>query len=125
MNKNVNIDYSAIEQLPKDPSLMKKLFHPFPHGVKSFIPGYNAYKMLEPLAKKIIDSATLTSENDAENIKKIIKAGKDNGVDEMTININKKCGIDAGVDLNQEGIPIEVKFKAGVQGETELKIKYK
>ncbi len=118
MTKKVSIDYSDVTAI-----LLKATF---PHGWKSLIPGYDLYKLVvEPLAQKVIDSATLSKENDLENIKEIIKAGKENGVDELEIKIAKEAGINLGADLNSIGVPCDAQFKVGGQGETIINIKYK
>lgn len=126
MDKKINIDYEkTMSATKKEPSLAKIIFHPFPYGVKSLIPFYNSYKVIEVLTKKVIDSATLTSDNNVENIKELIKSGKINNVDEMNININKDTGIDIGADLSAIDIPGNIKFKVGAKGETIINVKYK
>jgi hypothetical protein len=117
MSKKVSIVYSGF-------AMGVKLA--LPHGWKSLIPGYDIYKIIiEPLAQKVIDSATLNQENDIENIKEIIKAGKENGVDELEIKIAKESGINIGTNLTSLGVPCDMKFKIGGQGETIINIKYK
>ena len=118
MTKKVSIDYNYVA------AIALKSF--FPHGWKSLIPGYDTYKLLiEPLAQKVIDAATLSQGNDFENIKEIIRSGKENGVDELEIKISKEAGVDIGGNLNEMGVPCNVKFKVGSQGETIINIKYK
>lgn len=118
MTKKVSIDYRDVTAIV--------LQSTFPHGWKSLIPGYDLYKLVvEPLAQKVIDSAALSKGNDLENIKEIIKAGKENGVDELEIKIAKESGVNIGADLNLIGIPCNAKFKVGAQGETIINIKYK
>ncbi len=51
----------------------------------------------------------------------LIKAGRDNGVDEMKITLDQAAGIDIGADV--EGIPI--KAKIGKSGKMTLEVKYK
>lgn len=117
-NKKVSIDYSDVTKIVVAVVL--------PHGWKSLIPGYNLYKILvEPLARKVIESANLTSDSDIDNIKEIIRAGKENNVDELEIKLNKDLGIDIGTDLNSVGIPVDAKFKVGSKGETVINVKYK
>lgn len=117
-NKKVSIDYSDVARAVVAVA--------FPHGWKSLIPGYDFYKFLvEPLAQKVIESANLSSESDIENIKEIIRAGKENNVDELEIKFNKDLGIDMGTNLNSVGIPFDAKFKVGSKGETVINIKYK
>jgi hypothetical protein len=118
MTKKVSIDYSDVTAI-----VLKATF---PHGWKSLIPGYDLYKLVvEPLAQKVIDSATLSKGNDIENLKEIIKAGKENGVDELEIKIAKEAGVNIGTDLNSMGVPCNAQFKVGSQGETIINIKYK
>lgn len=118
MNKKVSVDYSDVIKIA--------IAVAFPHGWKSLIPGYDLYKSLvEPLAKKVIDSANLTSGDDIENLKEIIRAGKENDVDELEITLHKDLGIDIGTDLNSVGIPFDAKFKVGAKGETVINVKYK
>lgn len=118
MGKKVSIDYADLASLATAVA--------FPHGWKSLIPGYDLYKFwVEPLAQKVIESANLKPNNDIENIKEIIRAGKENKVDELEIKINKDLGIDIGAGLSYFDIPISAKFKVGSKGETTIKIKYK
>jgi hypothetical protein len=51
----------------------------------------------------------------------IIRAGKENGVDELEITMSEKAGLSLG--SNVEGFPIEL--MAGSSGNMKLKIKYK
>lgn len=51
----------------------------------------------------------------------LIKAGRDNGIDEMKITLDQTAGIDIGADI--EGLPI--KAKIGKSGKMTLEIKYK
>lgn len=118
MTKKVSIDYNDIAAIA-----FKSVF---PHGWRSLIPGYDIWKILiEPLAQKVIDAATLSQGNDLENIKEIIRSGKENGVDELEIKIAKEAGINIGTNLNEIGIPCNVNFSVGSQGETVINIKYK
>jgi hypothetical protein len=118
MTKKVSIDYYDVAA-----SVIEVAF---PHGWKSLIPGYDGYKLLiETLAQKVIDAATLSQGNDLENIKEIIRSGKENGVDELEIKIAKEAGINIGANLREIGVPCNVKFKVGAQGETIINIKYK
>jgi len=118
MSNKVSIDYSDVVKIA--------LAVTFPHGWKSLIPGYDLYKFwVEPLAKKVVGSANLTSGDAIENIKEIIRAGQENNVDELEIKINKDLGIDIGTDLNSVGIPFDANFKVGSKGETIINVKYK
>jgi hypothetical protein len=118
MTKKVSIDYNDVAAIAIKTA--------FPHGWKSLIPGYDIYKLLiEPLAQKVIDAATLSQGNDLENIKEIIRSGKENGVDELEIKITKEAGVNIGANLHEVGVPCNVKFKVGSQGETIINIKYK
>ena len=51
----------------------------------------------------------------------LIKAGKDNGVDEMKIIIDETAGLDIGSEV--EGIPVRAKI--GKSGKVSLEVKYK
>jgi hypothetical protein len=51
----------------------------------------------------------------------IIRAGKENGADEIEITMSQKAGI--GLNSGIDGIPIE--FIAGASGKMKLKVKYK
>lgn len=118
MTNKVSIDYNDIT--------VTLINIAFPYGWKSLIPGYDAYKLfIEPLAKKVIDTARLSQGNDLENIKEIIRSGKENGVDELEIKIAKEVDVNIGADLHEIGVPCNVKFKVGTQGETIISIKYK
>lgn len=118
MAKKVSVDYLDLVNIVTTVA--------WPHGWKSLIPLYDVYKiLLEPLAKRVIESATIIQGDDLSNIKEIIRSGNENGVDEMDIKIKKNAGIDLGGDLSQVGIPCEVKFMVGAQGETVINIKYK
>ena len=123
MTKKVRIDYGSI-----DYTALAALgaMVAFPHGWKSLIPGYDLYKLvIDPLAQKIINSARLVSGNDLENIIKIIKAGQENGADELEMKITKEVGINIGANLNLIGVPCDADFKVGAEGEIIIKIKYK
>ena len=118
MTKKVSIDYKDVAAIAVKVA--------FPYGWKSLIPGYDLYKLLiEPLAQKIIDTATLSQGNDLENIREIIRSGKENGVDELEIKIAKEAGVNIGANLHEIGVPCNVKFKVGAKGETIISIKYK
>ncbi|GEM_PF-1210775 len=118
MTKKVSIDYDDVASIA--------LKATFPHGLKSLIPGYDMYKLLlEPLAQRIIDDAKVNKGSDLENIKQIIKSGKENGVDELEIKISKEAGVNIGADLSEIGVPCNMKFEIGAQGETVINIKYK
>lgn len=117
MTEKVSIDYNDITV-----RVIKNLL---PYGWKSLIPGYSLYKLVESLAQKVINGATLSQGNDIENIKEIIRSGKENGVDELEIKIAKETGVNIGGKLYEIGVPCDVKFKVGAQGETIINIKYK
>ena len=118
MTTKVSIDYNDVAAIAIKAAL--------PHGWKSLIPGYDVYKLfIEPLAQKVIDAATLSQGNDLDNIKEIIRSGQENGVDELEIKIAKEAGVNIGGNLHDIGVPCNVKFKIGAQGETIINIKYK
>ena len=118
MAKKVSINYNDIANIAVKAA--------FPHGWKSLILGYNEYKLLiEPLAQKIINTATLSKDNDLENIKEIIRSGQENGIDELEIKIAKEAGVNIGTSLHEIGIPCDVNFTVGAKGETIINIKYK
>jgi hypothetical protein len=51
----------------------------------------------------------------------IIRAGKENGVDEIEITMYQKAGV--GLSSDVDGVPIE--FIVGASGTMKLKVKYK
>ncbi|GBD54035.1 hypothetical protein NIES298_19140 [Microcystis aeruginosa NIES-298] len=51
----------------------------------------------------------------------IIRAGKENGVDEIEITMSQKAGV--GLSSDVDGVPIE--FIVGASGTMKLKVKYK
>jgi len=118
VTKKASINYNDIASIGMKSAL--------PHGWKSLIVGYDVYKLLiEPLAKKIIDTATLSQDSDIENIKEIIRSGAENGVDELEIKIAKEAGINIGTSLHEIGVPCDANFTVGAKGETIINIKYK
>jgi len=74
-------------------------------GVSSFVTDSNE-RELEAQRKAAID---------------IIRAGKENGVDELEITMSEKAGIGLGSSI--DGTPIEFIF--GASGSMKLKVKYK
>ncbi len=68
-----------------------------------------------------LNSSSNTVQEQRETAIKLIKAGRDSGVDKMEITIDQTAGIDIGPDI--EGIPIKV--KVGNNGKITLKVKYK
>jgi len=93
--------------------------------LKGLIPGYILYKQAQELFQPFIERLGTLSDNDTENIKKIIKAGKESGLDELELTISKNNGVDIGADLDSLGIPINAKFQVGSKGEMTIKVKYK
>lgn len=81
--------------------LGKTLFN----GISSLTSGANE-KEIEEQRKVAID---------------IIRAGKENGADEIEITMSQKAGV--GLTSDVDGIPIE--FIAGASGKMKLKVKYK
>lgn len=88
------------------------LIMPFPFGL--------AYLIL----KQFFQPGSL-GEDDAKNIETIIKAGKDNGVDEMEIELD--CEVMQGLDVNVFQELEGVKVILGQKGKSRyrLKVKYK
>ncbi len=82
-------------------SLGKALFD----GISSLISGANEKEIAEQ-RKVAID---------------IIRAGKENGADEIEITMSQKAGVGLSSDI--EGVPIE--FIVGASGTMKLKVKYK
>jgi len=74
-------------------------------GISSLTSGVNE-KEIEEQRKVAID---------------IIRAGKENGADEIEITMSQKAGI--GLNSVVDGIPVE--FIAGASGKMKLKVKYK
>jgi hypothetical protein len=118
MTKKISVAYSSMAAIA--------ITSAFPHGWRSLIPGYDIYKLLiEPLAQRVISAATIKPGNDLENIKEIIKSGKENGVDELEIKVSKEVGINIGTNLEKLGVPCDINFNIGSQGETIINVKYK
>lgn len=114
-NSKINIDYADI--------VSKAIM---PHGWKSLIPLYDTCKLLvEPVIDKIIQSVALVDGDDSKKIAEIIRSGKENGVDEMDIRIEKNAGVDIGGNLENLGIPCGITIRVGAQGETLINVKYK
>lgn len=126
MSTKASINYDSISESSTLAALEVVRIVAFPNGLKSLIPGYDIYKlMIEPLTQKIISSAKVQPGNDLENIREIIRSGKENGVDELEIKISKESGINIGTDLDGIGIPCNVDFRVGAESETIINIKYK
>jgi hypothetical protein len=127
MSTKASINYDSIPESSTFAALEIVRIVAFPNGFKSLIPGYDIYKsMIEPLTQKIINSAKVQPGNDIENIREIIRSGKENGVDELEIKISKESGINIGTDLgSMMGIPCNVDFRVGAESETIISIKYK
>lgn len=64
---------------------------------------------------------TKTIDDQRKTAVELIKAGRDNEVDEMKITLDQTAGIDIGADV--QGIPI--KAKIGKNGKMTLEVKYK
>jgi arginase family enzyme len=81
------------------------------------------------LGKALFDGiASLTSGTNEKEIEEqrkaaidIIRAGKENGADEIEITMSQKAGV--GLSSDVDGIPIE--FIVGASGTMKLKVKYK
>ncbi len=75
------------------------------------------------LIKKAWDwiAAPDTIQEQRKTALELIKAGRDNSVDEMKITLDQTAGMDIGA--NFEGIPI--KAKIGKSGKITLEVKYK
>ena len=134
MDNKLTIDYSELQLLRKEyeqagwklaiPSYNKYIAYKV-FGLKGLIPGYILYKQAQELFQPFIERLGTLSDNDTENIKKIIKAGKESGLDELELTISKNNGVDIGADLDSLGIPINAKFQVGSKGEMTIKVKYK
>jgi len=70
--------------------------------------------------KELLSSSQFTK-NDSQNIAELIKAGKENGVNEMEITSNKLTGL----DLKMPNVDADIKVSVGAKNETIIKIKYK
>ena len=66
-------------------------------------------------------SATDVIQEQRKTAVDLIKAGKNNGVDEMKIIIDETAGLDIGSEV--EGIPVRAKI--GKSGKISLEVKYK
>jgi hypothetical protein len=75
------------------------------------------------LLKKALDffSVSETIKEQQEVAINLIKAGKENGVDEMRITMDQKAGIDLQSKI--EGIPLKIKI--GKEGHCIVEVKYK
>jgi hypothetical protein len=76
------------------------------------------------LMRKGLDAlggAVATPENQAEAAAKVIREGKDSGVDEMEITMSHEAGLNFKAPI--EGVNISV--KAGAEGTITMKVKYK
>ncbi|MGZ9738099.1 hypothetical protein ACXX83_06595 [Pseudomonas sp. GNP012] len=68
-----------------------------------------------------VGAAVATPENQAEAAAKVIREGKDAGVDEMEIIMSHEAGLNFKAPI--EGVNISV--KAGAEGTIKMKVKYK
>jgi hypothetical protein len=116
--KIVNLNYDSL--LPGKESEIYAIV-----GLKPLISLYDAYKLIEPLVKKVIGSLGTLSESKTENIREIIRAGKENGVDEMNISLSNAAGIDIGADLSPTNIPVNCRFKVTSDNGMVINVKYK
>ena len=113
MSETIEINYDKVAKRRSGPTILK-----------SFTPGAG-FQKLSLLANKGVGNVNLTAESDIENLKEIIRVGKEQGVSEMNIISSRDTGIDAGADLNISGTPVKVQFKLGAKGENVINVKYK
>jgi hypothetical protein len=121
----VNLDYYKIKQAALEKTRYGK--SPLEIGLMALFPlPYFAYRASQKLANYIVESSRF-SENDKDNIIQIIKCGKEQGVDELNLQIKKSVGIDIGAKVPIEGLPInvDVRFKIGNDSEIIMNVKYK
>lgn len=71
--------------------------------------------------RAVIKGRTAAIEAQKDAAVEIIKAGKDNNVDKMTITLDRTAGIDLGSDV--EGIPIRMKI--GDSGKVSIEVQYR
>lgn len=86
-------------------------------GLMAASPAYWVYK----LAKSFLGSAP-TPEQQRKTAEDLIKAGRDNGVDEMEIEINKEAGIKLKSKLEKD---CDIETFAGRNDAIKMKVKYK
>ena len=98
-----------------------------PDGRKQALGSFDKYGWIYApqiwVLKKVVDwiSSPDTIQEQRKTAIDLIKAGRDNGVDEMRITLDQTAGVDIGAEV--EGIP--VKAKIGKSGEVTLEVKYK
>ncbi|OQB75903.1 MAG: hypothetical protein BWX92_02319 [Deltaproteobacteria bacterium ADurb.Bin135] len=115
--KNVSFDLTTADGLKK----AVKVYDKYGWALTPFIP------LGLPLwaGKKLIDFITKSTTDIIETQRKtaidLIKSGKDNNVDKMTITLDQQAGLDIGADI--EGIPI--KCKVGNSGHMIIDVQYK
>ncbi|MBO3461196.1 hypothetical protein G7B40_037695 [Aetokthonos hydrillicola Thurmond2011] len=85
------------------------------------IPGFAPFWLMRQAFKAFSQSGVDTLKAQKEAAIELIKAGKENDVDEMTITVDQVVGLDLGSDI--EGIPI--KCKIGKSGHMIIEVKYK
>ncbi len=84
--------------------------------LKYVFPGYFIYSGL----KELLSSSQFTKD-DSQHISEIIKAGKENGVNEMEIISNKLTGL----DLKIPNVDADINMSVGAKNKTIIKIKYR
>lgn len=113
MNETTEIDSEKVVKESKGPAILNK-----------FTPGAG-FQKFSSLVNKVVGNANLTAETDIDNLKELIRVGKEHGVSEMNIVLSKDTGIDAGADLSVSGVPVKAQFKLGTKGENVINLKYK
>ena len=115
------IKYEKVQKLARHPVVTEMLYRS---------PYYLIYRVandiVAPLLKSMIDKGQF-GEDDQKNISEIIKAGKEQGVEELNIDCDKNLGIDFDAPIPIGGVPegVKITFKAGSQSKTRINVKYK
>jgi hypothetical protein len=100
-------------------------------GLEKALDNSLALKILFPhliLANKVMKhilSRKPTAEQQADTAEKLIKAGRENNVDELDIVVSNEAAAKLKIALPIKGIPIEFSPDFGIRGETKVRVKYK
>src|SRR5439155_22291974 len=100
-----------------------------PDGIKKAVELFNKYGWAllplpwaaKQLFERIFHSPAETLAGQKEAAVAIIQAGKDSGVESLTITVDQRVGVDFGVPI--KGIPL--KMEAGSNGKMVIEVKYK
>lgn len=116
-SKKVNVDMEKYKDAMKKAAPWWILFNPLMGG--AFYAGWLLVDLLRGQGK--------ITEDDAQSVAEIIKAGAESDVDEMTITVNRENVL--GIDTKLKGLKTKrgFNFVVGMRGDTtyEIKVKYK